>query len=168
MDNYHAGTTGNGIVPVNQIVVCLYIPRSPVTSGVNLSVSDTSHPIVKCRLHYSQIVVNPQKSLNYVQRNRNKNVVYITFVTNTYNNIGVGSSRLEVVLPTPILLTSSDFGVSKGVIHQGYWENNKWYFVNVERGNPADKLQPRNINVNFQNNSNVPMDLMVFCFILMN
>ena len=38
------------------------------------------------------------------------------------------------------------------------------YFVNEERGNPADKLQPRNINVSFQNNSNVRMDLMVFIF----
>ena len=40
----------------------------------------------------------------------------------------------------------------------------KWYFVTVERGSPADKLQPRNINVSFQNNSHVPMDLMVFIF----
>jgi hypothetical protein len=40
-------------------------------------------------------------------------------------------------------LTSSDFGVSTGLISQGYWENSKWwlkwYFVNVERGNIADK-----------------------------
>jgi hypothetical protein len=28
-------------------------------------------------------------------------------------------------------------------------------FVNVERGNIADKLQPRNINISFNNNSNV-------------
>ena len=42
-------------------------------------------------------------------------------------------------------LTSSDFGVSTGLINQGYWENSKWYFVNVERGNIAAKLQPRNI-----------------------
>ena len=42
-------------------------------------------------------------------------------------------------------LTSSDFGVSTGLISQGYWEQSKWYFVNVERGNIADKLQPRNI-----------------------
>jgi hypothetical protein len=52
-------------------------------------------------------------------------------------------------------LTSSDFGVMTGLIHQGYWENSKWYFVNVERGNSEDKLQPRNTNVSFQNNSNV-------------
>ena len=51
-------------------------------------------------------------------------------------------------------LTLSLFGVSTGLINQGYRENSKWYFANVERGNLADKLQPRNINVSFQNNSN--------------
>ena len=38
------------------------------------------------------------------------------------------------------------------------------YFVNVERGNIADKLQPRNINVSFTNNLNVPIDLLIFTF----
>jgi hypothetical protein len=61
-------------------------------------------------------------------------------------------------------LTSSDFGVSTGLINQGYWEASKLYFVNVERGNIADKLQPRNINVSFTNNLNVPIDLLIFTF----
>ncbi len=61
-------------------------------------------------------------------------------------------------------LTSSDFGVSIGLISQGYWEASKWYFVNVEHGNIADKLQPRNINVSFTNNSNVALDLIIFTF----
>jgi hypothetical protein len=61
-------------------------------------------------------------------------------------------------------LTSSDFGVSTGLISQGYWEASKWYCVNVERGNIADKLQPRNINVSFTNNSNVPIDVIIFTF----
>ena len=61
-------------------------------------------------------------------------------------------------------LTSSDFGVSTGLISQGYWEASKWYFVNVERGNIADKLQPRNLNVSFTNNSNVPIDVIIFTF----
>jgi hypothetical protein len=61
-------------------------------------------------------------------------------------------------------LTSSDFGVSSGLISQGYWENSKWCFVNVERGNIADELQPRNINVSFTNNSNVAIDLFIFTF----
>jgi hypothetical protein len=51
-------------------------------------------------------------------------------------------------------LTISNFGVLTGLINQGYRENSN--FANVERGNLnlADKLQPRNINVSFQNNSN--------------
>jgi hypothetical protein len=61
-------------------------------------------------------------------------------------------------------LTSSDFGVSIGLISQGYWESSKWYFVNVERGNIADKIQPRNIDVSFTNNSNVPIDVIIFTF----
>jgi hypothetical protein len=61
-------------------------------------------------------------------------------------------------------LTSSDFGVSTGLISQQYWEQSKWYFVNVERGNIADKLQPRNINVSFNNNSNVAIDVIIFTF----
>ena len=59
-------------------------------------------------------------------------------------------------------LTSSDFGVSTGLISQAYWEQSKWYFVYVQRGNIADKLQPRNINVSFTNNSNVPIDGIIF------
>ena len=61
-------------------------------------------------------------------------------------------------------MRSSDFGVLTGSISQGYWEMSKWYFVNVERGNVADKLQPRNINVSFTNNSNVAIDLLIFTF----
>ena len=62
-------------------------------------------------------------------------------------------------------LTASDFGVSTGLIQQGYWEMSKRYFVNVERGNIADKLQPRNINISFNNNSNVAIDILVFIFL---
>ena len=61
-------------------------------------------------------------------------------------------------------LTSSDFGVDTGLISQGYWEASKWYFVNVKRGKIADKLQPRNINARFTNNSNVPIDIVIFTF----
>ena len=61
-------------------------------------------------------------------------------------------------------LTSSDFGVSTGLISQGYWEWSRWYFVNIERGQTTDKKQPRNINVSFNNNSTVPIDCLVFIF----
>ena len=51
------------------------------------------------------------------------------------------------------IITSSDFGVSTGLINQRYREMSKWYYVKVERGHFADKSQPRNINVSFSNNS---------------
>jgi hypothetical protein len=43
-------------------------------------------------------------------------------------------------------LTSSDFGISTVLINQNYWENSKWYYVDIELGNAADKLNGRNIN----------------------
>jgi hypothetical protein len=184
------------------------------------------------------VTVDPQKSIDYVQRNRNKKAIYRSFVTNSYTNITSGSLfnalvNSGIVHPTAVLicpfigattgaqsgfgdyqwkspfdtcpatmsplslinlqvavggqnvlnatlnmtcenflqqvnlaeqLTSSDFGVSTGLISQGYWEMSKWYFVNVDRGNVADKLQPRNINVSFTNNCNVPIDVIIFTF----
>jgi hypothetical protein len=240
--NHQAVGTGAGIVPATTaaIVAGLYIKSPPVTSfaGINLAASIVQHPLPNCRLYYSQVTVDPQKSIDYVQRNRNKKVIYRSFVTNSYNNIAVGGSfnalvNSGIIHPTGILicpfigattgansgfgdyqwkspfdtcpatlsplsltnlqvsiggqnvlnstlnmtyenfleqvnlaeqLTSSDFGVSTGLISQGYWEQSKWYFVNVERGNIADKLQPRNINVSFNNNSNVPIDVIIFTF----
>ena len=63
-----------------------------------------------------------------------------------------------------MMYISSDFGIATGLINQNYWENSKWYCVNVERGNAADKLNGRNNNVSFTNNSNVPIEVMIFIF----
>jgi hypothetical protein len=214
-----------------QIVAGCYLKAPPTTSfaAINLAANVIVHPLPNCRLYYSEVTVEPQKSIDYVQRNRKKKVIYRSFVTNSYNDISVGSSFNDlvnsgIVHPTAVLIcpfigavansgfgdfqwkspfdtcpatsaplslinlqvavggknflqstlhmtyenenflqqttlaeqsTSSDFGVSTGLINRGYWEASKWYFVNVERGNIADKLQPRNINVSFTNNSRV-------------
>jgi hypothetical protein len=235
-----SANAGQAIVPatVNNIVAGLYLARPPITSyaGINLAASTVQHPLTNCRLYYSQVTVDPQKSIDYVQRNRNKKVIYRSFVTNSYTNTASGSSfnalvNSGIVHPTALLicpfiaavsnsgfmdsqykspfdtcpatmsplsltnlqvavggqnvlnstlnmtyenflsqvnlaeqLTSSDLGVSTGLISQGYWEASKWYFVNVERGNIGDKLQPRNINVSFTNNSNVAIDVIIFTF----
>jgi hypothetical protein len=205
--NHLAGGTGAGIVPANtaQIVAGLYIARPPTTSfaGINLAASIVQHSLQNCRLYYSQVTVDPQKSIDYVQRNRNKKVIYRSFVTNSYTNITSGSSfnalvNSGIVHPTAVLicpfigavsssgfgdfqwkspfdtcsltlsplsltnlqvaiggqnvlnstlnmthenffqqinlaeqLISSDFGVSTGLISQGFWESSKWYFVNI-------------------------------------
>ena len=51
--------------------------------------------------------------------------------------------------------------ISKKKIRRSKRQRSKWYFVNVERGNIADKLRPRNINVSFTNNSNVAIDVTI-------
>ena len=60
-------------------------------------------------MYYSQVTVDPQKSIDYVQRNRNKKVIYRSFVTNSYTNITSGSSfdalvNSGIVLPTAVLI----------------------------------------------------------------
>jgi len=59
-------------------------------------------------------------------------------------------------------LTSADFGVTVGLFDQAFWNNNRYYYINVERSNITDKLQPRNINISFTNNNLVAIDVLVF------
>ena len=61
-------------------------------------------------------------------------------------------------------LTSADFGVSTGLFDASFWNYNRYYWINVERSNITDKLQPRNLNISFTNNNNVPIDVLVFTF----
>ena len=63
-------------------------------------------------------------------------------------------------------LTSSDIGVSNGLITKEWWEMNRMYYVNLSRGTPADKATPRNITVSFNNNSAVAIDILCFCVFL--
>jgi hypothetical protein len=232
----------NRIVPTTcaAIVAGVYVAKPPVTNfaTINLQNSAASHPLQNCRLYYSQIQMEPQHAITYNNANKNKKVIYRTFVTNNYPATPAGGSFNQlinsgIVHPTGVLivpflgavtgtngglgdaqwkscfdtcpcttsavsltnlqvavggqnvlqstlqygyehfleqvnlaeqLTSSDFGISTGLINQNYWENSKWYYVNVERGNAADKLNGRNINVSFTNNSNVPIEAMIFIF----
>lgn len=62
-------------------------------------------------------------------------------------------------------LTSSDFGVSCGVINRQWWDMNRHYFVNI-RSSPADMATPRNINLSFNNNTATAIDVLVFCIYL--
>ena len=61
-------------------------------------------------------------------------------------------------------LTSADFGVTTGLFDAAFWNSNRYYYINVERSQLTDKLQPRNINISFTNNNNVPIDILVFTF----
>ena len=59
-------------------------------------------------------------------------------------------------------LSSSDFGVSCGVVSKEWWEMNRIYYVNLSRSTRADQMTPRNIVLSFKNSSNVAIDLKVF------
>jgi hypothetical protein len=233
--------SGNLATPptTTNIVAGLFINKPPSTSlaGINLSSSNAAHNMPACRIYYSQIVVEPQKAINYISENRNKKVVFKTFISNQYNNQASAGGNFNalinsgIVHPTGILLipyissaestslgdyawkspfdtapstghpisltnlqvtvggkntlqttmfytfehfmqqvaraeslTSSDFGITTGLFGQNWWEYNRFYYVNIERSAIADKLQPRNINVSFTNNSQLAIDLLVFIF----
>jgi hypothetical protein len=79
------GTATYGVpTTCTNIVAGLYINKPPSTSyaGINLSSSGAAHPLDNCRLYYSQITLDPQKSITYLSTNLNKKVVYRTFVSN--------------------------------------------------------------------------------------
>lgn len=59
-------------------------------------------------------------------------------------------------------LSSSDFGVSCGIVSREYWDANRIYYINLSRGTRSDMITPRNIVVSFKNESLCPIDLMVF------
>jgi len=63
-------------------------------------------------------------------------------------------------------LTSADIGISVGVITQQWWETNRVYFFDLARSREADKSMPRNLNISFNNNTLVPIDVMVFTLYL--
>ena len=105
-------TSANGGVPaaVTRICAGLYISKPPTTSfdGVNLNTSGASHPLPTCRIYYSQVQLEPTKSLTYIENNRSKKVVYRTILTNQYNNTSSGGNFNQlinsgVIHPTGIL-----------------------------------------------------------------
>ena len=63
-------------------------------------------------------------------------------------------------------LSSADFGMSSGLISQNWWDVNRVYWVDCLRCNSDDRNTPRNINISFNNNSNVAMDVLVFVLYL--
>jgi hypothetical protein len=59
-------------------------------------------------------------------------------------------------------LTSNDFGIQSGCFSQKWWENNRVYWVDLSRGRDADKATMRNLTISFTNQTQVPIDILVF------
>jgi hypothetical protein len=49
-----------------------------------------------------------------------------------------------------------------GVIDQSFWEGNRVYWADLSRSTDADKASMRNLVVSFKNNSQVPIDCLIF------
>lgn len=59
-------------------------------------------------------------------------------------------------------LSSSDFGVSCGIVNYEWWQANRIYYINLSRSTKADQLTPRNVVLSFKNASSVAIDVQVF------
>jgi len=63
-------------------------------------------------------------------------------------------------------LTSTDIGISTGLISQNWWEMNRVYWIDLGRGTEAEKATTRNLNISFNNNNNVAIDILVYTIYL--
>lgn len=59
-------------------------------------------------------------------------------------------------------LTSSDLGVSCGLINKQFWDVNRTYFVNLARSTTSDNLTPRNVQVSFTGNTRHAYNCLMF------
>lgn len=57
--------------------------------------------------------------------------------------------------------SSSEYGVESGLLSQSFWNNNRFYIVNV-RSTEDDLTTARNLVVSFNNNSAVAIDVLMF------
>ena len=60
-------------------------------------------------------------------------------------------------------INAGDLGLSCGLINEAYWSTAyRCYYVDCSRGNNSDLGVLRNLNVTFNNNTNVTIDVMIF------
>lgn len=113
MVNYLAEVVGTVTIPASttNIVAGLYISKVPTTSfaGVNLASGTGAHPLLNCRIYYSQITLKPELLLEYVNNNKAKKVCYRTFITSFAPNIASGGTYSSIISagithPTSVLI----------------------------------------------------------------
>ena len=137
----------SGIIHPTAVLICPYISSQQAGLGDFAwknpfdTCPATGHPIS---------LINLQVSVGGV--NQLQSTLYYTF-ENFVEQISLAEQ-----------LTSSDFGITTGLFNQSWWEMFRYYFVNIERSAITDKNVPRNINISFTNNTQVPIDILVFIF----
>ena len=78
------------------ITAGFFIGKAPTytLNAVNLGASNANNPMNATRFYFSQIVLTPSKQLEFLESNRNKRVVFQTFITNNYSGISSSFSAL--------------------------------------------------------------------------
>jgi hypothetical protein len=146
----------SGIKNPTSVLIIPFISSTTLTTvtagvlgGPALGFSQYASPYDTSPSTYAPIsLINLQVTLGGVNiLNTNLNYTYENFLSQVVNAES---------------LTSSDIGIATGLITQQWWEMNRVYFVDLTRGRSADKEMPRNLNISFNNNTNVPIDIMVF------
>ena len=133
----------------NQFAACTLAGTANVYPLTTLGFSQYQSPYDPCPATYSPLsLTNIQVQLGGVN-------VLSTPLNYTYENFLQQVSLAET-------LTSSDIGITAGLISQSWWEANRVYWVDLGRGQEADKATTRNLNISFTNNSTVIIDVMVF------
>jgi hypothetical protein len=85
--NYLNGLVGAGGLPdtTNLITAGIFIAKAPTTFGATtpITIAVSAHSMPSCRCYYSQVKVDPQKMLTYIEENRSKSIVYIQPIQRT-------------------------------------------------------------------------------------
>ena len=107
--NVLADTTANGGFYYNAssllnsayIAAGVFIAKAPVTNiggaNINLALNVAGHSMAAARCYYSQVKLDQQKALTYVQENRQKAIVYQSVLYNQYTNIGAGGTFSNLI-----------------------------------------------------------------------
>jgi hypothetical protein len=144
--NNYSQLIQSGITNPYALIVVPYVSSTVNTPGVGYqwqSPFDTCPATGSpCILENLQVQLGGQQVLN-----SSYNYGFETFLTQYVNSEA---------------LTSSDFGVSCGVVSKEWWEMNRIYYVNLSRSTRADQMTPRNIILSFKNSSRVAIDVKVF------
>jgi hypothetical protein len=131
----------------NPLAICIIPLLAKSASAISLSQFES--PYDTCPATYSPI------SLTQLQVSLGGVNVLNTQLSYTFENF------LEQVALAESH-SSADLGLAVGVISQSWWESNRVYFVDLARANAADREMPRNLNISFNNNTLIPIDVMVF------
>ena len=138
--------------PIGVLIVPLL---NPTNNHASAGYSQYGSPFDTCPATFAPI------SLTNLQVKVGGTNVLNTAVNYCYENFIEQVSLFESV-------SGNDSGLSVGLFSQSWWENNRLYFVDCSRGQLADKMDLKQVQVSFNVNtvSTVAVDVLIFTYYL--